>query len=257
MEIVDTIPLIEKYKKMYRENPDSKVFAPLADFYRKKGKQNKALVILKEGIKKYPRYILGYLGLANCYFDLGKYELAYDTIKPLVNNNRENIKLQKLFARICERTNRSYEAMETYKYIQFLDPKDEQASKRLVNIDTPIEAAPIENSEGNQTDWVAVDLTSEKPPVKMEIIDKLVGVSVRKKDFNKAFEYLDVSLDLDPNNEWAMNRKKELKENPVPNQELNASGPENGPGKEAKLLKLLNKIHSRASKYKISQNRSF
>lgn len=252
METVTEIPLIEKYKRMYRENPDSKVFAPLAESYRKNGEQNKALIILKEGIKKYPQYILGYLGLGNCYFDLGKYELAYDTINSLIKNNRENIKLQKLFAKICERTNRAYEAMEAYKFIQFLDPKDEVASKRLVEEDMPsvsIDPEPIIN----QADWVAVDFSSDGPPVNLEIIDKLVQGSLRAKDYNKAFEYLDAGLDLDPNNQWAMEKKKVLQEN-VPQGGQVLSAPQKKPqGKEANLLKFLNKVQSRAAKFKSSR----
>ncbi|TDJ06604.1 MAG: hypothetical protein E2O68_04740 [Deltaproteobacteria bacterium] len=252
METIEEIPLIEKYKRMYRENPSSKVFAPLADAYRKNGKQNKALVILKEGIKRYPGYILGYLGLSNCYFDLGKYELAYECICPFVKNNRENIKLQKLFAKICERTNRSYEAMETYKFIQFIDPKDEVASKRLVEKIMPPEPSMPE-PQGNQADWVAVDFSSEVPAVNLEIIDRLVGVSLRKKDYNKAFEYLDAGLDLDPTNQWAIEMKKDLQEKHQANRDALITTQESPPEIEAKLLKFLHKLRSKATRYKSSR----
>lgn len=250
METVEIVPLIEKYKRMYREDPSSKVFAPLADFYRKEGKQNKALIILKEGIKRHPNYILGHIGLANCYFDLEKYELAYEVVISLIKNNRENIKLQKLFARICEKTNRSYEALETYKFIQFLDPKDEMASKRLVDIDAPPEVFSVPKClENDQADWVAVDFSVEESPVNMKIIDKLVGVSLRQNDYKKAYEYLDASLDLDPDNQWAREMKKDIHKKYQPNQNNHDATHEKPAGKKVKLLNLLSKVHSRAARY--------
>src|SRR3990172_12124999 len=87
--------LFDKYIKIYEANPYSTVFAPLAECYRKMGRKDKALSILRAGIKNHPDYLLGYLGLAQCYFDLEQFLLAYSTLKPLIERNRENIRLQR------------------------------------------------------------------------------------------------------------------------------------------------------------------
>ena len=45
-----TAETIDKYQAEYDKNPRSKVFAPLADGYRKLGHLNQALVIVKNGL---------------------------------------------------------------------------------------------------------------------------------------------------------------------------------------------------------------
>jgi tetratricopeptide (TPR) repeat protein len=128
---MDATPLLLKYLKSYEQNPSSKVFAPLAETYRKLGKIEEALKILKTGIRIHPTYTLGYLVLANCYFDQNKFEFAYNTLRPLVTSNLDNTSLQKLFAQTCEKLLYLEEALETYKYLLFLSPKDEVAQEKV------------------------------------------------------------------------------------------------------------------------------
>ena len=46
-----TSPLLVKYLRAYEQNPKSRVFAPLAEVYRKLGMKEKAFDILKRGLK--------------------------------------------------------------------------------------------------------------------------------------------------------------------------------------------------------------
>jgi pentatricopeptide repeat protein len=124
-------PLLLKYLKAYEINPRSRVFAPLAETYRKMGMGEKAMTILKEGIKNNPGYTLGYLGLSFCYFDQEQYSLAYTTLRPLVGENRDNLRLQKLFGNVCLQINHLDEALETFKYLLFINPRDAEVAKHV------------------------------------------------------------------------------------------------------------------------------
>ena len=115
--------LLSKYSLMYDKNPRSRVFAPLAETYRKLGMLDEAMQILKEGIRNHPSYTLGYIVLANCYFDIQNFELAYNTIRPFVAKNLENITMQKLFAKTCINLGHLEEALQTFKYLLLLNPK--------------------------------------------------------------------------------------------------------------------------------------
>ena len=53
--------LLTKYKYLYEKNPRSKVFAPLAETYRKLGMYKEGIQILRDGIKIHPSYTLGYI----------------------------------------------------------------------------------------------------------------------------------------------------------------------------------------------------
>lgn len=115
---------IIKFEKILSEQPRSQVFAPLSELYCKIGLFDKAMALLKKGIRYNPNYVLGYIALANCYKSKGEQQLAYSTLLPLVSGHRDNIKLQLLFARIAKDTGNIEESLDTYKYLHFLKPGD-------------------------------------------------------------------------------------------------------------------------------------
>lgn len=178
--------LLAKYHQLYQKNPRSKVFAPLAESYRKLGMLDDALKILREGLKSHPTYPLGYIVLAHCYFDQQKYEICYNTLRPLVSNHLDNISLQKLFAQTCLQINHLDEALETYKYLLFMNPQDKffaeqvkklehdlYASQRMISHDKLIKApdfsAPTPQSFDD--DWVQVDFAAQNELVESKKIE--------------------------------------------------------------------------------------
>lgn len=128
-------PLFLKYQSEYEKNPKSRVFAPLAEMYRKIGMADKAMEILARGIKFHPTYVLGYLGMASCYFDIQQYSLAYSTLKPFIEQNRDNLRLQRLFADTCVALGKKEEALDTYKYLLFILPKDKEVAELVAKIE--------------------------------------------------------------------------------------------------------------------------
>ena len=194
-------PLFLKYQADYEKNPRSRVFAPLAETYRKLGMTDKAMEILSQGIRFHPTYIMGYLGLSFCYFDLKQYSLAYNTLRPLVEANRDNIRLQKLFADVCLLLGHREEALDTYKYLLFINPRDKEVAAQVSNLENLIDEQykpvhqpiyipesefkndfkngddseelfdinKLENkplsSKADFDDWMALDLSRESKPV--------------------------------------------------------------------------------------------
>lgn len=132
-------PLFLRYQTDYEKNPRSHVFAPLAEMYRKTGMVEKAMDILSQGIKYHPDYLMGHLGLAFCYYDIKQYRLAFTTLKPLVETNRDNIRLQKLFVDTCIALNNKEEALNTCKYLLFINPKDKEIAQKLAVLEKEIE----------------------------------------------------------------------------------------------------------------------
>jgi tetratricopeptide (TPR) repeat protein len=183
--------LLAKYFSMYKKNPRSKVFAPLAESFRKIGMLDDAFKVLKEGIRYHPNYVLGYIVLAHCYYDQEKYELTYNTLRPIIHKNADNIALQKIFAQACIHLGYLEEALDTYKYMLFMNPKDkffaEQVRKleddlmvghKKLSLDQLIKAPEMENipaPQGEDDDWVQVDFNrpgttsdEEKPALPAE-----------------------------------------------------------------------------------------
>lgn len=152
---------------MYEKKPRSRVFAPLAETYRKLGMIDEAMKILNVGIKNHPSYTLGYIVLSHCYYDLQNYEMSYNVIRPFVSQNLENITLQKLFAKTCINLGYLEEALQTFKYLLLLNPKDSYVADQIKLLeddllvdqeiaDTEIEVKNTESSF-DEDEWVQVD----------------------------------------------------------------------------------------------------
>lgn len=171
--------LLTKYSLQYEKKPRSRVFAPLAESYRKIGMLEEALKVLRKGIKIHPNYTLGHIVLANCYYDKNQFEAAYSTLLPLVSNNLENIRLQKLFAQVCEKLSNFDEALNAYKVLLLINPKDKHIAKKVKeledNIEIPKELVDEDKEfdssdlfDTDEDDWVQVDFNKSEVTVEIE-----------------------------------------------------------------------------------------
>lgn len=189
--------LLAKYFSMYKKDPRSRVFAPLAESFRKLGMLEDAYKILREGIRNHPHYTLGYIVLAHCYYDEGKYELTYNTLRPIIHKNADNISLQKIFAQACIHLGHLEEALDTYKYLLFLNPQDkvfaeevkkleddlmvghkrlslEQIIKSPEDVERKIEQIPSEDD-----DWVQVNFNQ---PPKEEVLQEIESLPAPEEE---------------------------------------------------------------------------
>ena len=160
-------PMIVKYEKTLARNPRSQVFAPLSELYRKIGLMDKSRDVLQTGIRFNPDYIPGYIELANYYIDLREFNLAHATLRPLVNSNRDNLKLQKLFVLCCTELEYKSEALDTLKYLLFLNPKDKEIAERIKELE--------------KEEVVVADISEEKP-IKFDV-DSLDSQKLEEEDY--------------------------------------------------------------------------
>jgi tetratricopeptide (TPR) repeat protein len=176
--------LLAKYFSMYKKNPRSKVFAPLAESFRKLGMLDDSFRILKEGIRNHPNYTLGFIVLAHCYYDQQKYDLTYSTLRPIIGQNADNISLQKIFAQACIHLGYLEEALDTYKYLLFMSPMDkffaEQVKKleddlmvghKKLSLSQLIKAPDMPESiqtEASDDDWIQVNFNAKDESTNLE-----------------------------------------------------------------------------------------
>lgn len=206
-------PLFLKYQAEYEKNPKSRVFAPLAEMYRKIGMADKAMEILARGIKFHPSYVLGYLGMASCYYDIQQFSLAYSTLKPFIEHNRDNLRLQRLFADSCVALGKKEEALDTYKYLLFILPKDKEVAElvtkieeELHNLYKPIHR-PITIPESNILNERLDEEEFHSPQSKIIDLDSWVQLPLNDKAPIKTDR-----LSVDPL-DWEMQKTKTVFEN--------------------------------------------
>jgi len=185
-------PIIVKYEKLLDEDPRSRSFAPLAEAYRQVGLLDKAFDVLKKGLRYNPEYLLGYLTLALCYFDKREYGLAYSTLKPLIAHNRDNLKLQRVFADCAKKTNNLEEALDSYKYLLFLNPRDKDIAQQVALLEEELheeavyakeetanfnlqDLSPKPEDDKEIDNWIQCDLAKNQEEQKDEVDQWSVG----------------------------------------------------------------------------------
>jgi predicted Zn-dependent protease len=129
-------PLIHTYLKRYQDDPSSRVFAPLAEAYRKAGLVDEAIEIAREGIKVHPSFIGGRVALARALFDKKQFDDVIAEVEPIVRDVPDNILAQKLMAESCLMIGRQADALAAYKMLLYFSPQDPETSAIVRELET-------------------------------------------------------------------------------------------------------------------------
>jgi len=129
-------PQIYHYLKKYQADPRSRVFAPLAEAYRKAGLLDEAIEICLDGIRYHPHFIGGRVALSRALFDKGDYEATVKELGPVVVDVPDNLVAQKLLAESCLILGRLAEALASYKVLLFFNPKDVEVAKLVQELES-------------------------------------------------------------------------------------------------------------------------
>jgi tetratricopeptide (TPR) repeat protein len=122
---------INELKKKLDENPDSLVFAALADAYRKKGRLDEALNVCKKGLEKNPSYTSARVVLGRIYREQGKVEEGASEFKKVLELDQDNLMAHSMLGSILMEKNDYQTAIEEYQKILSLNPDDEETQSHL------------------------------------------------------------------------------------------------------------------------------
>nr|MDP2470348.1 tetratricopeptide repeat protein [Candidatus Palauibacterales bacterium] len=82
---------IQRFEEQYERQPESLVFARLADAYRKAGQPEKALALLDDGLLRHPDYPSGHIVRARALRDLGRMEETLDSFRKVLELDGHNL----------------------------------------------------------------------------------------------------------------------------------------------------------------------
>lgn len=125
---------IGRFEAQYRENPDSLVFARLADACRKNGDPERALSILADGIGRHPDYPSAHIVRARCLVDLDRLADAEAALRRVVELDAQNLVAIQGLANLAERRDDPAEAVRWYEQIATLDPMNVEAAAALARL---------------------------------------------------------------------------------------------------------------------------
>lgn len=122
---------INELKKKLDENPDSLVFAHLADAYRKQGSLDEGLAVCKKGLERHPANTSGRVVLGRIYHQQGKEAEATAELKKALELDPDNLMAHSLLGAIFTGKKDYQAAIEEYQKVLALNPDDEEAQSSL------------------------------------------------------------------------------------------------------------------------------
>lgn len=129
-------PALYSYLKKYQENPDSRVFAPLAEAYRKAGLIDEAIQIAREGVEKHPLFVGGRVALARALFEKKDYKTVTKELENVVREAPDNLVAQRLYAEASLMLGRMREALDAYKMYLYFNPSDRETANLVWELET-------------------------------------------------------------------------------------------------------------------------
>lgn len=173
---------IEKLKARVERDPDSKLFLPLAEEYRKAGMLDDAISVLLRGLERQPGYTSARVALGKIYLERKMIEDARREFEKVINAVPDNLFAHKKLAEIYRDIGEIDRALSEYKTVIQLNPLDEDARSFIEGVEkiegevpgTSIE--PIESPPELTEKVTEIDIM--EAPDKSEVKESLEGIEV-------------------------------------------------------------------------------
>ncbi len=146
-------PYFREYLRRFQEDPTSRVFAPLAEAYRRLGRYDEAIAICIEGLEHHPDFHGGRVVLAKCYMAKNQQGDARAELERVVHAVPENLMGQRLLGDVYLALGNRASALHCYKMALLLAPADvalcekvhdlEAGASPLISHDSPADPVDI------------------------------------------------------------------------------------------------------------------
>lgn len=176
---------IERLKEKVSRDPNSKLFIPLAEEYKKAGMFDEAIEVLAKGLERQPGYMSARVALGKIYFERGMLEEAKAEFEKVIGVIPDNLYAHKKLAEIYRDLGERERAVKEFKTVLKLNPMDEWAATNLSDIEEVPKPRPAVPVQETARDREAVDLKMEafagkekSPPPQPVPDESLVGEEV-------------------------------------------------------------------------------
>ena len=122
---------IERYQIELQRDPRSRVFAPLAEAYRKMGLIDEAKRIARFGTEAHPDFAGGHVAYAKILLDSKAPEAALPHLEKATKLSPDNLLAHNLHGETLIALRRPKDALKAFKMVLFLDPENVRASQAV------------------------------------------------------------------------------------------------------------------------------
>jgi len=182
---------IRRFEEQYRRQPESLVFARLADAYRKAGNPEKALEVLADGLARHPDYPSGHIVRARALNDLGRLDETLQSFRRALELDGANLVAIRELAGLAEERGDSGEARHWYERLAQIDPADEEVRRKLADLESARLEAEATESEGPDPEPADSPPGMVEEPVWWD--DSAVDLALERGDAEEHPEYGSIS----------------------------------------------------------------
>ncbi len=122
---------IEKCQRILETDPNSQIFAALAEALRRKGELDKAFRVCQGGLRLHPNYGSAHIVMAKINLDRGLYDWAEAEVKRAIEIEGNNRTIELLLAEIYIYKGEFANAVKLLRKLSQADPTNEQIRKLL------------------------------------------------------------------------------------------------------------------------------
>lgn len=177
---------VEKYQQILARDPQSQVFAPLAEAYREMGLLKEALQTVTSGVQRHPQFVAGLVTFARIHRDLGENTKALETLKKAISLAPENLLAHQLTAEINLALKNPKEALKAFKMVLFLNPHSQSAKKAVSKLES-LTADEYDDEAFSMSKLPEVKLETVETPLR-PLIEEAVNLTPESTKTQKALE---------------------------------------------------------------------
>jgi len=169
---------IERLREKTEKDPNSKLFVPLAEEYKKAGMYDEAIDALIKGLEKQPAYLSARVSLGKIYIERGMLPDAMAEFEKVIAAIPENLYAHKKLAEIYKELGYKDKAVREFKTVLKLNPLDEWAATSL----SSLEKEPVPPVQKPQTQQPQEILEADQEPIITEGEGKPFGMPFTEQD---------------------------------------------------------------------------
>lgn len=130
------VGMIEKFQIALQKDPNSQVFATLAEAYREMHMLKEAEAVVRNGMWRHPNFVGGLVTFAKIMRDLGNFQESLAPLKKAAQLAPENILAHQLMAEVYLASKQPKDSLKAYKMVLFLNPKSKAAQNAVSKLES-------------------------------------------------------------------------------------------------------------------------
>ncbi len=187
---------IERLKEKLAKDPNSKLFVPLAEEYKKAGMLDEAIEVLVKGLENQPGYLSARVSLGKIFIERGMLHEAQAEFEKVITAIPDNLYAHKKLAEIYRELGEKEKAIKEFQMVLKLNPLDEWAATSLSEINR--QSAEIIEEPSIEEEPVIQPASIEAPPIEGEPTFELPAIESQEQEKEPEIIYAEAELESIP-----------------------------------------------------------